>query len=93
MIGLVVRYTDNVKLHVTLLNTKYRKVTTTRTTESPSPKKSKWFYKKQPFNASKIIEKYKDFNFGETDFKSLHLSSISTVDEDGFYKRISSIHL
>lgn len=75
---------ENVKLHVTLINTKYRKVPQT------SGKRS-WKDKKIPFNATSIIEKYKDFYFGEVILDQIHLSLISSKGEDGFYKPLSVI--
>ncbi|KAK5646317.1 hypothetical protein RI129_004781 [Pyrocoelia pectoralis] len=84
--GLVIQYTDNVKLHVTLMNTKYRKASTPST-----PKKSKWHWKKQSFDARSILDKYKDFYFGEKILDSIHLSYMSSKGEDGFYKPLSII--
>ncbi|XP_044268006.1 activating signal cointegrator 1 complex subunit 1-like [Tribolium madens] len=81
--GLVRTYQDNVKLHMTLINTKYRK-------ESGTPKKRRWV-KKQNFDASTIIEKYKEFYFGECALDSIHLSLMSTVGDDGFYQPLSII--
>lgn len=74
------QYKENVKLHVTLINTKYRK-----TADDTTIKKKKW-PKRIPFDARKIMEKYKDYHFGECDFDSVHLSLISSKGEDGFYK-------
>ncbi|KAF2884275.1 hypothetical protein ILUMI_21896 [Ignelater luminosus] len=86
--GLVRQYQDNVKLHVTLINTKYRK---SSAETSPVKKRSKWQMKKQTFDARSIMEKYKDYYFGESVFDSVHLSYISSKGEDGFYKPLSII--
>lgn len=86
--GLVRQYQDKVKLHVTLMNTKYRK----SGSEENSPiKKKKWFEKRKSFDASSIMEKYKDFYFGEVTFDSIHLSLISSKGDDGFYQPISFV--
>ncbi|KAJ8916247.1 hypothetical protein NQ315_016387 [Exocentrus adspersus] len=85
--GLVLRHTDNVKLHMTLINTKYRKES-----DNPSPSRKRWV-KRVSFDASSIMEKYKDFVFGESDFDSIHLSLISSKGEDGFYKPLSIIKI
>lgn len=82
--GLVRKYQDNVKLHMTLINTKYRKI-------PDSPKKKRWG-KRQSVDATKIMEKYKDFYFGECDLNSIHLSLIGSVGSDGFYEPISIIN-
>ncbi|KAF5285750.1 hypothetical protein FQR65_LT02278 [Abscondita terminalis] len=84
--GLIIQYKENVKLHVTLINIKYR-----RSSSQSTPKKSRWYFKKQPFNATSILEKYKDFYFGESVFDSIHLSHMSSQGEDGFYKPLAMI--
>lgn len=81
--GLVRTYQDNVKLHMTLINTKYRK-------ESGSPKKKRWV-KRQSFDATTIVAKYKDFCFGECPLDAIHLSLMGSVGDDGFYEAISVI--
>lgn len=86
--GFVRKYEANVKLHVTLMNTKYRK----EDSSSESPKKKKKWVKRKPFDATRIMEQYKDFHFGLCDFNSIHLSLISSKGEDGFYKPISTIN-
>ncbi|XP_018562630.1 activating signal cointegrator 1 complex subunit 1-like [Anoplophora glabripennis] len=85
--GLVLRHTENVKLHMTLINTKYRK-----SPDNPSPSRKRWV-KRESFDASLIMQKYKDFVFGECDLDSIHLSLISTKGEDGFYKPLSIIKI
>lgn len=81
--GLAIQYQDTVKLHVTLMNTKYRTNTLER-------KKRKWT-KREPFDATSILEKYKEFHFGESLFDRIHLSYMSSVGEDGFYKPLSIV--
>lgn len=80
--GFVRQYQENVKIHITLMNTKYRK------TES---RKRKWKDKRKPFDARIIMEKYKDYHFGECALKEIHLSWIAKVDDNGFYKPLSVI--
>lgn len=77
-------------MHVTLINTKYRKPSAET---SPVKKKSRWQMRKQTFDARSIMEKYKDYYFGESVFDSVHLSYISSRGEDGFYKPLSIIRL
>ncbi|XP_049822818.1 activating signal cointegrator 1 complex subunit 1-like isoform X2 [Aethina tumida] len=84
--GLLKSYSNPVKLHMTVINTKYRQGT---------PKKGynrKW-QKRIPFDATKIMDKYKDFYFGECIFDSVYLCLISTKGDDGFYKPIHAIHI
>lgn len=77
------QYKDNVKLHVTLINTKYRKNNATT---------KKWV-KRQPFDARSIIAKYKDYHFGECNFDAVHLSLKSDKGEDGFYKPLHVVRM
>lgn len=79
--GFVRRPEDGVKLHCTLINTKYRK--------SDNPKRRKRFQKRQPFDGRGILEKYKDYYFGVCSFDSVHLSLMTSVGDDGFYKALS----
>ncbi|EFA03384.1 activating signal cointegrator 1 complex subunit 1 [Tribolium castaneum] len=88
--GLVRTYQDNVKLHMTLINTKYRKESGSPKKELGTPKKKRWV-KKQSFDATTIMEKYKDFYFGECPLDAIHLSLMGSVGDDGFYQPISII--
>ncbi|KAJ8935076.1 hypothetical protein NQ314_013021 [Rhamnusium bicolor] len=83
--GLVKRYQENVKLHMTLINTKYRKVL-------ESPTRRRW-NKRESFDATNIMEKYRNIEFGECNLDSIHLSLISSKGEDGFYKPLSVIKI
>ncbi|XP_066258481.1 activating signal cointegrator 1 complex subunit 1-like [Euwallacea similis] len=78
--GLVKNWKGSVKLHMTVINTKYRK-------EGKLSKRRK----RQSLNATKILEKFKDYSFGHCDFDSLHLSHIMLKGEDGFYKPLAVI--
>ncbi|XP_018330780.1 activating signal cointegrator 1 complex subunit 1-like isoform X2 [Agrilus planipennis] len=86
--SLVRQYQENVKLHVTLMNTKYRQESSNPSTPK---KKGRWYFRKQTFDARQIMEKYKDYYFGICDFDSIHLSLISSKGDDGFYKPLSII--
>lgn len=41
---------------------------------------------RESFDATYILEKYKDFIFGETDLKDVHLSIRLTTDSNKYYK-------
>lgn len=79
---MAVQYKDRVKLHVTLMNTKYR---------NSKPDRRKRWVKREPFDAGGILERYKDFYFGKSLFDSVHLSYMSSIGDDGFYKPLSVI--
>ncbi|XP_066153593.1 activating signal cointegrator 1 complex subunit 1-like [Euwallacea fornicatus] len=80
--GLVKNWKENVKVHMTVINTKYRK-------ERKLPRRRR----RQSFNATKILEKFKDYSFGQCDFDSLHLSDIMLKGKDGFYKPLAVVKL
>lgn len=65
----------NVKLHVTLMNTKF-----TRHRDDPKEKGLK------NFDAMKILEKYGDFHFGKVRIKEIHLSQRYTGGSNGYYE-------
>lgn len=81
--GLAKKYQENVKLHMTIINTKYRK-------NSESPKRKR---RRLSIDATKIMEKFKDYHFGYCNFNSVHLSHITMKGEDGFYKPLAVIRL
>lgn len=80
--GFIRQYQENVKIHMTLMNTKYRKV---------EGRKRTWGDRKRTFDASTIMQKYKDFHFGECDLNEIHLSWIAQIGDNGFYKPLSTI--
>lgn len=72
--GLITKQYDNVKMHVTLINTKYQNSHLDR-------QKQKNF-----FDARKILENYKNFHFGTIDLKEIHLSQRHTEAANGYYE-------
>lgn len=78
--GLMRKQYDNVKLHVTLMNSMFRK----RAQESNT---------RESFDASYILQKFKNFYFGEAEFKEVSLVIRFTVAEDKFYERLTTITL
>lgn len=84
VLGLIRQYRESVKIHATLINTKYRKI---------EGRKQKWSDRRKTFDASVIMEKYKDFCLGECQFSELHLSWITKIDASGFYKPLSVIKI
>lgn len=74
---------DRVKLHVTLMNTVFIMRKKPRGPEEPKKKKKRQDLK---FDATKILEKYGDYDFGTFELAEIHLSSLSKIREDGFYE-------
>ncbi|VDD93860.1 unnamed protein product [Enterobius vermicularis] len=69
---------DSVKLHLTLMNTRY------------AWEKGKRIY----MDVTKLMEKYSDFDFGKFTVTEIHISSLNDPKgEDGYYRSIASIKL
>ncbi|XP_044751565.1 activating signal cointegrator 1 complex subunit 1-like [Coccinella septempunctata] len=83
--GLCREYSENVKLHVTLMNTKYRK----KAVGSPRKK----LFKRETFDATQIMEHFKDYYFGVAAFNTIHLSLMSSVGKDGFYESLGTVQI
>lgn len=76
--GLMKKDYEHVKLHATLLNTRYRR--------DPSPeKRNQRFTKRKSFDARTILEKFGEFEFGLQGLETVQLSNRSTVGPDGYY--------
>lgn len=80
VIGLIRNQYENVKLHVTLMNSTFRK----HTYEEE---------KRVPFDCSYILKNFKNYNFGLTDFKNVHLSIRFTSDETNYYEPLAVLSL
>lgn len=74
-LGLAKKEDDAVKLHMTVMNVKYLK-----------SKNSKI----KSFNATHILERFADFEFGSQEVNKVYLASMREKDPDGFYKCIAS---
>ncbi|KAI5736419.1 hypothetical protein M8J76_003053 [Diaphorina citri] len=76
---------DTVKMHVTLMNSKYRM------RQNPSSDTNS--EKRSTFNAKDILESLGDFEFGETFVYCVHLSQRHTHEMDGYFKPSAVISL
>lgn len=84
--GLLDREYERVKLHVTLMNTKF----TASSSEGGALSRPNRRY----FNAKSILEKFKGFTFGSQTVDVLHLSERHTTSPStGYYQSISELHL
>lgn len=70
---------DNVKLHATLITTKYA--------EDDANKR------KLRFDARKILEQFSDYEFGSFEMNDIHLAICKSKDEDGYYKLTTNIKI
>lgn len=73
--GYVRKQFENVKLHVTLMNSLFRN-------HSSSDQEKQ----RETFDATAILEEYKNYLFGECPFNNVHLSVRFTTDNNQYYK-------
>ncbi|XP_011632959.1 activating signal cointegrator 1 complex subunit 1 isoform X1 [Pogonomyrmex barbatus] len=76
-IGLMEKEYEKIKLHVTLMNTSFKRDYQGRF--------------KEKYDASEILKVYKDTLFGETTLNQIDISELHTATKDNYYKSISSI--
>lgn len=79
-IGLLYKKTDKVKLHVTLMNTRFKL-------------RDEIKYNKETFDASEIIKAYENRGFGETVLTDIHLSQRHTIDSNRYYQSTAKINI
>ncbi|XP_026757282.2 activating signal cointegrator 1 complex subunit 1 isoform X2 [Galleria mellonella] len=75
---------EHVKMHVTLINSKYRSRSSEATTAE-----DKWKDRRKPritFDGSEILKKFADYDFGVTELTDIHLSQRHSMGPDGFYQ-------
>ncbi|KAJ2953712.1 hypothetical protein O0L34_g1332 [Tuta absoluta] len=79
---------DNVKLHVTLINSKYRSresSTNIAKTNNEEPQ-SRDRRPRVTFDGSRILEKFLDYDFGVAEVTEMHLSQRHSMGADGYYQ-------
>ncbi|ESO08122.1 hypothetical protein HELRODRAFT_75623 [Helobdella robusta] len=82
--GLMTKQYDHVKLHVTLMNTAFRKENVCFNSSSSSGRDG--FKGRECFDGTKIFEKFRDFYFGSLDLDRVHISRrFSTDNKTGYY--------
>ncbi|XP_028037353.1 activating signal cointegrator 1 complex subunit 1 [Bombyx mandarina] len=72
---------ENIKLHVTFINTKYRE-----TTDVDAPQQNQTINNRKTFDGSEILEKFADYDFGVMEVTEIHLSQRHTMGPDGYYQ-------
>ena len=78
--------TSSVKLHATMMNSKFRE----DRGQGPKPRSRQ---QKISFDASRIFSLFKEFEFGEHKITNLHLSERGNYGDDGFYKCLHKFDL
>ncbi|XP_075213153.1 activating signal cointegrator 1 complex subunit 1 [Lycorma delicatula] len=76
--GIVEKEHERVKLHITLMNTIFRKSSSEFGNENKR--------NRDTINASSILKSFENFDFGEETVTSIHLSQMGTVSNSGYYK-------
>ncbi|CAH0725945.1 unnamed protein product, partial [Brenthis ino] len=71
---------DSVKMHVTLMNSKYK--AEKKDLEEDSPRRRP----RESFDASQILERFSDYDFGVTQLNDIHLSQRHCMGPDGYYQ-------
>ncbi|CAG4998640.1 unnamed protein product [Parnassius apollo] len=74
---------DNVKLHVTLMNSKYRNKSSLDTDDDRTSNKRSI---RETFDGSDILSKFSNYDFGVTEINNIHLSQRKTMGSDGYYQ-------
>lgn len=78
---------SSVKLHATMMNSKFRE----GRGQGPHPRNRQ--QKKLSFDASRIFQLFKKFEFGEHTITNLQLSERGNYGDDGFYKCLENFDL
>lgn len=81
---------SSVKMHMTLINTRYDKGQKEKDGNGNATPRHR-YREKKTFDATSILEKYADYDFGSQEVTEILLSSMSEKDSEGFYKTIASV--
>ncbi|XP_031829837.1 activating signal cointegrator 1 complex subunit 1 [Nomia melanderi] len=83
-IGLLEQERENVKLHVTLMNSKFKLIDKEDTGENETIK---------TFDVSDILKAHENTSFGETVLKQIHISQRHTISSNGYYQATAKLNL
>merc|ERR1712003_566347 len=75
-----------VKLHATLMNTKYSKAQWRE--EAPAQRGDR-----DTFDASALMERFGEVDFGAVNLREIQLSSLDEIDNDGYYRSLFNVAL
>lgn len=87
--GLMPKQFDSVKLHITLMNSLFRR----EELDSDSAKDQNQRKVRESFDASSILRKFQDYNFGEIVVRSIDLSRRYSTASNGYYEATATIKL
>ncbi|KAL0894878.1 hypothetical protein ABMA27_013390 [Loxostege sticticalis] len=77
---------ENVKLHVTLINSKYRSRSSQPAGEEDSALSKSSRQTRETFDGTEIFKKYADYDFGVMELRHIHLSQRHSMGADGYYQ-------
>lgn len=84
--GIIEREKGSVKLHVTLMNTQFR-VRNEKGTKKGEGSRNKFTKPKWTFDATRILEKFRDFHFGSFTVNEIHMSKFrDSKAPNGYYE-------
>lgn len=89
--GLMTQQYDHVKLHVTLINSLFRK--DRNDTAAPTGHQREPRRDRESFNATNILKKFSKYDFGTLPVDAVHLSQRYSTGDDGYYVSTASIQL
>ncbi|BFZ00513.1 hypothetical protein BsWGS_03552 [Bradybaena similaris] len=90
---LMQREYDRVKLHVTVMNTLMRKDPSGALVPKVEQNSRQGNKSRESFDASGILKKFPDFNFGSQHVSSIHLSERFSTGLDEYYECVTSVAL
>ncbi|CAH1781635.1 unnamed protein product [Owenia fusiformis] len=92
--GLMQRQYDRVKLHITVMNTLFRKDPNAATEPSDGRSRNQRHERdRESFDASNILKTYGEHNFGVYTIDSLDISQRYTTADDGYYDHVGKIRI
>lgn len=77
---------ENVKLHVTLINSKYRARSESASLESSESTSKNTRQQRESFDGRDVLQKFADYDFGTVELTAIHLSQRHTMGPDGYYQ-------
>ncbi|CAO1359595.1 unnamed protein product [Diamesa serratosioi] len=89
--GLFQKKSEHVKLHVTLINSLFRDNDDACQESEVNQQGSK--HQRTSFDATKILSKFKDFNFGNLTITEIHVSTRYSKGSNGFYEATGIIKI
>ncbi|KAJ8726442.1 hypothetical protein PYW07_001140 [Mythimna separata] len=77
---------DSVKLHVTLINSKYRSRSESANADNSASSARNTRRPRETFDGTEVLKKFADYDFGVTELTEIHLSQRHSVGSDGYYQ-------